>query len=84
MPAVASGKVLVTGATGDIASWVVKTLLDQGFSVRGTVRSIAKGVQLQKLFAEYRNTFEFVVIEDMVKVCGPYTSIAFIPDATSL
>ncbi len=31
-------KVLVTGITGYIASWVVKYLLDQGFTVHGTVR----------------------------------------------
>ena len=32
--------VLVTGASGYIASWVVKYLLDEGFAVHGTVRSL--------------------------------------------
>jgi len=33
-------KVVVTGVTGNVASWVTKMLLDQGkFSVRGTVRT---------------------------------------------
>lgn len=32
--------VLVTGGTGYLASWIVKQLLDQGFEVRITVRSL--------------------------------------------
>nr|XP_029122796.1 tetraketide alpha-pyrone reductase 1 isoform X3 [Elaeis guineensis] len=32
------GKVCVTGASGFIASWLVKRLLDSGYHVRGTVR----------------------------------------------
>lgn len=35
------GPVLVTGGNGYIASWVVKLLLDLGFSVRATVRDPA-------------------------------------------
>ncbi len=29
----------VTGASGFIASWLVKSLLDHGYTVRGTVRN---------------------------------------------
>ena len=32
-------KVLVTGANGYIAIWLVAMLLEKGYSVRGTVRS---------------------------------------------
>jgi nucleoside-diphosphate-sugar epimerase len=35
----AKGTVCVTGGTGYIASWLVMRLLQQGFSVRATVRS---------------------------------------------
>lgn len=35
------GKVLVTGATGYIGSHVVNELLKRGYSVVGTVRSLA-------------------------------------------
>ena len=35
-------KVLVTGATGFIALHCIKQLLDQGYQVKGTVRSITK------------------------------------------
>ncbi|KAF9232840.1 hypothetical protein BU15DRAFT_67091 [Melanogaster broomeanus] len=53
-------KVLVSGATGYIAAWVVQTLL------RGA-RSVAKGEHLKKLFASYGDKFEVVVVEDIAK-----------------
>nr|WP_295659533.1 NAD-dependent epimerase/dehydratase family protein [Polymorphobacter sp.] len=37
------GKVLVTGASGYIAGYVVKALVADGWSVSGTIRSLAKG-----------------------------------------
>ena len=37
----ASGKVLVTGATGLVAGQCIKELLEHGYDVRGTVRSLA-------------------------------------------
>jgi NADPH:quinone reductase-like Zn-dependent oxidoreductase len=33
------GTVCVTGASGFIASWVVKLLLERGYTVKGTVRN---------------------------------------------
>jgi nucleoside-diphosphate-sugar epimerase len=36
-----AGPVCVTGATGYIASYVVKLLLERGYTVRGTTRSAA-------------------------------------------
>lgn len=41
--------VLVTGASGYIASHVVKTLLDSGYQVRGTVRNISDEKKVQPL-----------------------------------
>lgn len=68
MPAITSGKVLVTGANGFIAVWVVKKLLENGYSVRGTVRSESKGKHLEEIFKEYGDKFEIVVVEDITKV----------------
>ena len=68
MPALTSGKVLVTGANGFIAIWVVKKLLDKGYSVRGTVRSESKGTHLKEVFKEHGDKFEVVVVEDITKV----------------
>lgn len=68
MPAVTSGKVLVTGANGFIAVWLVKDLLEKGFSVRGTIRSAAKGEHLKKTFAQYGDKLELVLVDDITKV----------------
>ena len=68
MPSVTSGKVLVTGANGYIAVWIVKSLLEAGFSVRGTVRSESKAGHLRELFKQHGDKFEVVVVEDITKV----------------
>ena len=69
MPAVQPpAKVLVSGATGYIAVWVVQNLLERGYTVRGAARSVAKGDFLKKLFASHGDRFEVVVVEDIAKV----------------
>ncbi|KAJ7635936.1 NAD-P-binding protein [Mycena rosella] len=65
MPAITSGKVLVSGANGYIAVWVVRTLLEEGFSVRGAVRSAEKGKHLSELFAPYGDKFELAIVPDI-------------------
>jgi nucleoside-diphosphate-sugar epimerase len=60
-------KVLVTGANGYLATWVVKKYLEAGYSVRGTVRSLSKSAFLKDQFAHYGDRFELVVVEDITK-----------------
>jgi nucleoside-diphosphate-sugar epimerase len=60
-------KVLVTGANGYLATWVVKKYLEAGYSVRGTVRSLPKSAFLNNKFSHYGNRFELVVVEDITK-----------------
>ncbi|KAJ2978537.1 hypothetical protein NUW54_g11273 [Trametes sanguinea] len=80
MPAVTSGKVLVTGANGYIATWIVKTLLDAGFAVRGTVRSESKTKHLRDLFKSAGDRLELVVVDNITKVRdAPRTSSMFVP-----
>ncbi|KIJ60515.1 hypothetical protein HYDPIDRAFT_98450 [Hydnomerulius pinastri MD-312] len=68
MPAVQPPcKVLVSGATGYIAAWVVQNLLEKGYSVRGTARSVEKGDHLKKVFASYGDKFEVVVVDDIAR-----------------
>ncbi|KAG8904135.1 methylglyoxal reductase (NADPH-dependent) gre2 [Tulasnella sp. 403] len=68
MPAItAPSTVLVTGANGYIAAHTVKALLDDGFSVRGTVRSRSKGEYLKNLFVSYGDRFEVVVVPDLTE-----------------
>lgn len=68
MPAITSGKVLVSGANGYIAVWIVKYLLEQGFSVRGTVRSESKTAHLKELFKSYGDKLELVIVDDITRV----------------
>ena len=74
MPAVtAPSKVLVSGANGYIAVWVVRTLLDRGFSVRGTVRSESKIPHLKKVFKDEfeKGLLEVVIVPD-ITVSGAF------------
>ena len=64
----ASTKVLVSGANGYIAMWVVRTLLEQGYTVRGAVRSEEKGKRLREYFHPYGDKVEWMVVEDIMKV----------------
>jgi len=45
-----STPILVTGANGFIGSHIVKTLLEKGYTVRGTVRTLAKKDNYQNLY----------------------------------
>ena len=56
-------KVLVTGTNGFIATWIVKILIDRGYSVVGTVRSALKGTFMKQQFGD---KFEFAVVGDLV------------------
>ncbi|KAI0088795.1 NAD(P)-binding protein [Irpex rosettiformis] len=67
MPAIQSGKVLVSGANGYVAVWVVKKLLEEGYTVRGTVRSEKSIPYLKQLFDSYGDKVEFIVVPDITK-----------------
>ncbi|OJT14836.1 NADPH-dependent aldehyde reductase ARI1 [Trametes pubescens] len=67
MPAITSGRVLVTGANGFVAVWVLKYLLERSFTVRGTIRSESKGVYLRELFKAHGDKLELVVVPDITK-----------------
>jgi nucleoside-diphosphate-sugar epimerase len=70
MPSVEKGsKILVSGANGYIAMWIVRTLLERGFPVRGTVRTEDKGKFLIEYFKSlgYGDKFEVVVVADITK-----------------
>ncbi|KAK7472041.1 hypothetical protein VKT23_000152 [Stygiomarasmius scandens] len=60
-------KVLVTGANGFIAIWLVQYLLERGYIVRGTVRSEEKAKFLRNLFAGYGERFETVIVSDITE-----------------
>ncbi|KAF8953556.1 D-lactaldehyde dehydrogenase [Flammula alnicola] len=76
MPVVTPGsKILVTGANGYVAMWVIRTLLEQGYSVRGAVRSNDKGKRLREYFEAYGDKVEWVVVEDITKDGAFYEAV---------
>lgn len=68
MPAITSGRVLVTGANGFAALWTITDLLERGFLVRGTVRSESKATYVRDKLKTYGDKLELVVVEDSGKV----------------
>ena len=71
MPAITSPtKILVTGANGFIAVWILRYLLERGYVVRGTIRSVKKGDYLLKQFSDFvgKNQLELVVVGDFLAV----------------
>jgi len=68
--------ILVTGANGYLASWVLHSLLKTGYTVRAAVRSLAKAKPLEEHFSEYSKNgrLSFVIVEDILKV-----SLAVVP-----
>ena len=56
-----SAPILVTGATGYIASWVIQKLLEQGYTVHATVRDLNKKASfahLEKIAAQSSGTLQ--------------------------
>ncbi|KAF9554191.1 D-lactaldehyde dehydrogenase [Agrocybe pediades] len=62
-----SKRVLVTGANGFLALWVARTLLEQGYAVRGTARSEEKGKAFLDVCRNYGDQIEYRVVEDITK-----------------
>ena len=70
MAIITSGStILVTGANGFIASWIIRDLLEGGYTVRGTVRTKDKIPHLTRLFKTGVDSgkFHIVVVEDITK-----------------
>jgi len=55
--------ILITGATGHVASNIVEEALSLGYRVRGTVRSKDKAAQLETIFPS--NAYSSFIVEDM-------------------
>ncbi|KAH6903138.1 D-lactaldehyde dehydrogenase [Coprinopsis sp. MPI-PUGE-AT-0042] len=68
MPTIPPGaKVLVTGANGYIAMWIVRRLLERGYFVRATVRSTEKGAHMVRYFKSYGAKLEISVVPDFTQ-----------------
>lgn len=56
-------KVLITGATGFIATHIIKILLERNYQVIGTVRTIEKGEEISKLFNNLN--FKYSIVKNL-------------------
>ncbi|CEQ38963.1 SPOSA6832_00436, partial [Sporobolomyces salmonicolor] len=61
-----SKTVLVTGASGFLASYVIDAFLQAGWNVRGTVRSLAKAQHLLDRYPEHSDKLKLVEVKDIV------------------
>ncbi|KAG6829026.1 hypothetical protein H0H87_012831 [Tephrocybe sp. NHM501043] len=69
MPSVEAGSlVVVTGVNGHLASTTALRLLQKGYIVRGTVRSLRTAAYVKKEFAQFGTSFEIVEVPDIVAV----------------
>lgn len=64
-------RVLLTGGSGFIASHILESLLDHGYSVVATVRSAQKGQQILDAHKHLgKEKLDFVIVEDVRKPEG--------------
>ncbi|KAF8912390.1 hypothetical protein CPB85DRAFT_1375735 [Mucidula mucida] len=70
MPALANinATILVTGANGFLATYIVGDLLKKGYTVHAAVRSEAKGAHLLELYKAYGDKLKLVIVENITKV----------------
>ena len=62
--------ILVTGANGFIATWLVGDLLKKGYNVRAAVRTEAKGKNLLENYGSYGDKLQIFAVGDIKKVCS--------------
>ncbi|KAG6812984.1 hypothetical protein H0H92_014915 [Tricholoma furcatifolium] len=65
-PVLPGSLVIVTGVNGHIASTTALRLLQAGYKVRGTARSIRSTAYVRKEFASYGDNFEIAEVPDIV------------------
>jgi nucleoside-diphosphate-sugar epimerase len=74
MPSVEPGSlVVVTGVNGHVASSTAIRLLQKGYRVRGTVRSLSSASYVKKEFASFGDKFEVVEVPD-IAAPGAFTA----------
>ena len=72
MPAVQPpATVLVTGVSGFSGAWIARALLEDGFTVHGTVRSEKKAAHVVDLFKSHGDRFQPVIVPDISQVRMP-------------
>jgi len=62
--------VLVTGASGFVASHVIRYFLENGFKVRGTVRNEKSAAKVREAHSEYGDALSFAFVRDISEICS--------------
>lgn len=57
--------ILVTGASGFVATHIVRAFLEAGYKVRGTVRSEQTAAKVKKNHPEYTSQLSFSIVPDV-------------------
>jgi nucleoside-diphosphate-sugar epimerase len=57
--------ILITGASGFLATHVLNSFLSRGYNVRGTVRSDASADKVKRSHAKYHSQLSFAIVKDV-------------------
>jgi uncharacterized protein YbjT (DUF2867 family) len=57
--------ILVTGASGFVASHVIRQFLEAGYKVRGTVRNEASAKKVKQAHSQYADNLSFSYVRDI-------------------
>jgi uncharacterized protein YbjT (DUF2867 family) len=58
--------VLITGASGFVATHVLNSFLDAGYNVRAAVRSERSADKVRKIHAGHEKALSFAIVPDMI------------------
>ncbi|PYH98848.1 NAD(P)-binding protein [Aspergillus ellipticus CBS 707.79] len=72
--------ILVTGASGFVATHILNVFLRAGYSVRGTVRSDSTAEKVRQTFSQYESQLSFAIVEDMGKPGAFDTAVQGVSD----
>ncbi|PWY96058.1 putative NAD dependent epimerase/dehydratase [Aspergillus sclerotioniger CBS 115572] len=59
--------ILITGASGYMATHIVKSFLEAGYYVRGTVRSLETAEKVRQTFMHHSSRLSFAIVQDIGK-----------------
>jgi len=61
-----SQTILITGASGFVASHVIRQFLEAGFKVRGAVRSESSAEKVRQTHTKYADALSFTFVKDIL------------------
>ncbi|KAH8426572.1 SDR family oxidoreductase [Aspergillus melleus] len=67
MSSVENQTILITGASGFVATHVVRAFLQRGYLVRGTVRSEQTANNVREIFPQYAEKLSFAIVKDIAE-----------------